>query len=464
IFGPPILSTYATASSLTVQATLPRGPNGESIERIIGRSHNRSSKMQILYTLTITDPEGAAQPSAWCYLVKRRVTMETRTVMQREMEEQSSQMSHSLKLSSKFKKKTFKSSWGLQRKKKLFGNETEKMERDVIRSQRLLRKRVDRQMLRNQGYPPPKVTWYKNGLPLKMSEQPWNYSLQQEFGLNTLEIRRCSPADAGEYKVIARSPLGEAMAFGILVVNCLNLEQEARFLNTFPPTWVTEGNDLTLQCSFTPALPQEISWFRDGIQLYPSSTVEIKTADHMTSITLKAAHKEHEGFYTVRLKTWNEVEHSAYIFVKGCTNRKPVKQWSKQTEDEQSPLQRMTWKTLVGSNSWELASPDRVVTSPRFPVFDLVKGEQYRFRVRSINKHGVSDPSEPSTPISLGNPQAIPAPPHSVMAIRDTDTSVLLQWKEPKDKAGILGYYLYYSELGKQDWNTVNNKPLTSTR
>lgn len=54
-----------------------------------------------------------------------------------------------------------------------------------------------------------------------------------------------------------------------------------------------------------------------GIQLYPSSTVEIKTADHMTSITLKAAHKEHEGFYTVRLKTWNEVEHSAYIFVKG---------------------------------------------------------------------------------------------------------------------------------------------------
>lgn len=40
-------------------------------------------------------------------------------------------------------------------------------------------------------------------------------------------------------------------------------------------------------------------------------------ADHMTSITLTAAHKEHEGFYTVRLKTWNEVEHSAYIFVKG---------------------------------------------------------------------------------------------------------------------------------------------------
>lgn len=33
-------------------------------------------------------------------------------------------------------------------------------------------------------------------------------------------IPRCSPDDAGEYKVVAKSPLGEAMTFGTLVVNC----------------------------------------------------------------------------------------------------------------------------------------------------------------------------------------------------------------------------------------------------
>lgn len=33
-------------------------------------------------------------------------------------------------------------------------------------------------------------------------------------------ILRCSPDDAGEYKVIAKSPLGEALTFGMLVVNC----------------------------------------------------------------------------------------------------------------------------------------------------------------------------------------------------------------------------------------------------
>lgn len=33
-------------------------------------------------------------------------------------------------------------------------------------------------------------------------------------------ILRCSPDDAGEYKAIATSPLGEALTFGTLLVNC----------------------------------------------------------------------------------------------------------------------------------------------------------------------------------------------------------------------------------------------------
>lgn len=32
--------------------------------------------------------------------------------------------------------------------------------------------------------------------------------------------KRCSPDDAGEYKVVAKSLLGEAVTFGTLVVNC----------------------------------------------------------------------------------------------------------------------------------------------------------------------------------------------------------------------------------------------------
>ncbi|KAM6994920.1 myomesin-3 isoform 1-T1 [Tautogolabrus adspersus] len=645
--------------------------------------------------------------------------METKMVMKREQEEQSSQMSHSMQLSSQIKKKTFTSSdedasysgffpiipadlmsvkeildmdnfprhrtWDIlketlaadeeyhREKWTLFGNEAEKFELGVIRTQRVLRKRVDTKGLRRQaemkasahmkymerlsqkapdfpiplrahtvwegmtvklscivqGCPPPEVKWYKDGLPLRMSDQAWNYSLQQKFGLNILEIRRCTPEDAGEYKVVAKSHLGEAMTFGTLVVNSyhgavagsehsqtrtLQLEQEAHFGNTFPPTWVKEGDSLTLQCNFTSTLPsqQVVSWFRDGVQLHQSDSVDIKTADNKAWITLRAAYKEHEGVYTIRLRTSDGIqEHSAFVYVRDASaavlggpasplavqvsdvnkdyvfltwqppsadGSSPVKgyyvercevgkgEWMRCnmhiqkmcyypvfglkegsqyqfrvravnqagagrpsmatepvltadplqhtrtmvvtvdrgrkitiTKDElegqvkaplpptdvhacevsdnyvvlswtepeprgREPLTFYVERSLEGKSSWELASLDTVVNSPRFPVFDLIKGKQYCFRVRSINKYGVSDPSEPSQPISLGKPQAVPAPPHSVLAFRDTDTSVLLRWQEPNVKDDVLGYYLYYSENGKKEWQTVNNKPISQTR
>ncbi|XP_068997823.1 myomesin-3 isoform X1 [Embiotoca jacksoni] len=646
--------------------------------------------------------------------------METRTVMQREQEEQSSQMSHSMQLSSQIRKKTFTSSdeepsysdfypiipadvmsvkeiidmdnfprhrtWEIlketmfvgekyhREKWTRFGNEAEKFEQDVIGTQHILHTYIDKMALRKQaekkasahmqylerlsqkapdfpiplrahtvwegmtvklsctvqGCPPPKVTWYKDGELLMMSAQPWNYSLQQKFGLNSLEIRRCSPDDAGEYKVVAESPLGEAMTFGTLVVNsyqgavagsersqaaALQLQQEAQFGTYFPQTWVKEGQILTLQCTFSSALlpfQQDVSWFRDGIQLHQSSNVDMQTSDNKVTITLQAANKEHEGVYTARLRTWDGFqEHSAFVYVtddsaalpggpasplavqvadvnkdyvfltwqppsadgashvegyyverfdigqcewercnvhiqKMCNypvfglkegalyqfrvravNQAGVGRPSKATEpvltadplehtrtmvvkvdrgrtititkDElegevrvpfpptdvhacevsdtyvvlswaepeprgREPLTFYVERRLAGWNGWELASMDTVVNSRRFPVFDLDKGKQYWFRVRSINRYGVSDPSEPSEPISLGKPQAAPAPPHSVMVISDTDTSVLLKWQEPEDKDDILGYYLYYSEAGKLDWVTVNNKPVTKTR
>uniref|UniRef100_A0A667ZIA8 Myomesin 3 n=1 Tax=Myripristis murdjan TaxID=586833 RepID=A0A667ZIA8_9TELE len=384
----------------------------------------------------------------------------------------------------------------------------------------------------------------------------------------------------------------------------LVLEQEAQFGSTFPPTWVREGESLVLKCGFTSApLPfqQEVSWFRDGVQLHHSSRVDIKTASEMASITLRGIHKEDEGVYSVRLRTWDGVqEHSAFVYVKDASaavvggpasplavqvhdvnkdyvfltwkppsadGATPVEgyfgQWvrcndqvqkmchypvfglkegtmyqfrvrsvnqagegrpSKATEpvltadplehtrtmvDEwreiiitkdqlegqikvpfpptdvhacevsdtyvvlswtepeprgREPLTFYVEQSLTGKNSWRLANMDKVVNSPRFPVFDLEKGKEYCFRVRSVNKYGVSDPSEPSMPISLGKTQAAPASPHSVQPFRDTDTSVLLQWQEPKEKDDILGYYLYYSEAGKQNWQTINNKPVTKTR
>ncbi|XP_018582424.1 myomesin-3 [Scleropages formosus] len=556
----------------------------------------------------------------------------------------------------------------------LFGNEAEKVEVEVIRNQRTVRTRADRLALRQQaerkaaahmkfvedlslkppdfpvplrshsvwegmgvtltctvqGCPTPQVTWYKDGVPLCSSHQPWNYKLKQTYGLNCLEIRRTSVEDAGEYKAVAWSSLGEAMTFATLQVNSYKdgkaglglcqasspvVEQEAHFEDTFPPTFITEGEPFTLHCGFSsPLLPfqQDVTWLKDGVPQCESSRVLLQTTLRSTSMTLKSVHKEQEGVYTVCLRTQEGIkEHSAYIYVRDGTAAMPgapgspldvqctdvnkdyvfltwkppsadgasavrgyfvescdistgewmrcsdspqkechfpvrglkentmyqfrvraenqagvgrpsrssepvltsdpaepgrimvvkvhngkeiviskdqlegevrvplpptgvhacevsdsyvVLHWTEPDPRGREPLTFYVEQSLAGQNSWHLASLDQIVASPRFVLFDLQKDKAYCFRVRSINKYGVSEPSLPSVPISLGDPQAPPQPPHAVQAFRDTDTSVLLLWKEPTVTGGILGYYLYCCEAGTDNWTTVNNKPTTGTR
>uniref|UniRef100_A0A4W5MLC7 Myomesin 3 n=1 Tax=Hucho hucho TaxID=62062 RepID=A0A4W5MLC7_9TELE len=449
----------------------------------------------------------------------------------------------------------------------LFGNEAEKVEVEVLREQHYVRQRCDRmaeqkasihlKYLEDLSHKAPDfpiplrahMVWEGMGVKLSCTIQgcPPPRMVAQTHESSPFPIPRCSVEDAGEYKVVAKSSLGEATTIATLVVNCKTHTQECNLPST-------------------------------GVQLRQSSRVELQTALRSASLTLKGVHKEQEGMYMVRLRTWEGVkEHKAYIFVKDASavvSGGPGSPLALKVSDVQKDYVFLTWEppsadgayqvegyfllrkegtggqwvrcndtiqkachypvrglsdstiyqfrvcavnqagvgrpskgtepvdrgreiTItkdqlesqmkvpfpptgvhvceVSDNyavlSWTEPEPrgkeqltfyvdmDITVGSPRFPMFDLQKGNSYCFRVRSVNKFGVSEPSEPSLPISLGQPQAT-----SVLAIRDTDSAVLLQWQEPNEKEGILGYYLYYSEAGKQEWRTVNNKPTTNTK
>ncbi|KAM4736353.1 interferon lambda receptor 1 [Anableps anableps] len=61
VLGPPLLSTHTTVSTLHVNITLPKGPNGVSIRDIITSTKKGSLKAVLEYTLKITHPHWAAQ-------------------------------------------------------------------------------------------------------------------------------------------------------------------------------------------------------------------------------------------------------------------------------------------------------------------------------------------------------------------------------------------------------------------
>ncbi|NXR34621.1 MYOM3 protein, partial [Zosterops hypoxanthus] len=553
-----------------------------------------------------------------------------------------------------------------------FGNDMEKMEEEVIRICRLLRVRADRKGLCRKamekaslekeflelrsgrapmfwiplrahgvwermdvtltctvlGSPVPQATWYKNGIPIDLRQAPaGKYKIKNRFGMLTLHISRCSMEDSAEYSVEVKNQYGEAYSFATVLVRKYYgkesgfdseiykrslLAREADFAFPLKPLFAREKEPFTLSCYFSSDLldhQRGITWFRDGELLQDSEGQELRCQEREASVTVPCAHKEDEGFYTIRVPSLDGYkEQTTYVFVrdaaaltagapgsplnvkchdvnKDCLilswvapsddggspilgyliercvagseewvqcSAQPVKScrcpvlglaegqtyqfrvkavnkagtsrpskasdpvttydasrdkrvtvipydegrtieiskddlegdikiplpptnvhasevredyvalaWDEPDPRGREPLNYYVEKSLVGSNSWQMVNLEMPANSPRFALFDLVKGKSYRFRVRSVNKFGISEPSLPSPPVTAGAKLAPPPPPSQVLAFRDTKTSVVLQWDKPKDGLEPLGYYIYCRETGTEEWQTVNNKPVT---
>ncbi|XP_064254522.1 myomesin-3 [Passer domesticus] len=553
-----------------------------------------------------------------------------------------------------------------------FGNDMERMEEELLRICRQLRVRADRRGLRRKalhqaclqkellelragrapllwiplrahavwesmdvtlacttlGVPVPQATWYKNGIPIDPRRAPaGKYRIKNKFGMLTLHISRCSMEDSAEYSVEVKNQYGEAYSFATVLVRKYYgkesgfdseiykrslLAREADFAFPLKPLFAREKEPFTLSCYFSSDLldhQRGITWFRDGELLQASEGRELRSQEREASLTVLCAHKEDEGFYTIRVPSLHgHKEQSTYVFVRdaaaltagapgsplnvrchdvnkdclilswvppsddggspilgylierceagseqwlqcsaqpvrGCrcpvlglaqghtyqfrvkavnkagtshpsrasdpvTTQDPSRDkrvtvipydqgrtieiskddleghikiplpptnvhasevredyvalaWDEPDPRGREPLNYYVEKQLVGSNSWQMVNLETPATSPRFAVFGLEKGKPFQFRVRSVNKFGISEPSVPSAPVSAGAQPAPPPPPSQVLAFRDTKTSVVVQWDKPRDGLEPLGYYIYCRETGTEQWQTVNNKPVT---
>uniref|UniRef100_A0A8C7LHA5 Myomesin 2 n=1 Tax=Oncorhynchus kisutch TaxID=8019 RepID=A0A8C7LHA5_ONCKI len=258
------------------------------------------------------------------------------------------------------------------------------------------------------------------------------------------------------------------------------------FLETFGSVFGTEGDTVTLAATMTATpnlanLQPEAQWFRDDHRLSDSKWVKIESARGETKLTLPHLNKDDEGVYSLRMVTkGGDAVHSAFVSygpppVPGApgapmdikihdANRDYViVSWKPPNTTTEGPIiGYFVDRCETGTENWVQCN-DSPIKICKYPVPGLFEGHSYYFRVRAINSHGISKPSRISDPITLTMPYSstvgVPSAPGQVVATRETDTSLLIQWAEPKEPNNLIGYYIDVCVKGSKDWGSANHKP-----
>ncbi|XP_027995053.2 myomesin-1 isoform X1 [Eptesicus fuscus] len=306
------------------------------------------------------------------------------------------------------------------------------------------------------GWPAPRVTWYKNQVPINVHANPGKYIIESRYGMHTLEINKCDFEDTAQYRASAMNAKGELSAYASVVVKRYKGEfDETRFhagASTLPLSFAVtpygyaskfdihfddkfdvsfgrEGETLSLGCRvvITPEIKHfqpEIQWYRNGIPVSSSKWVQAHWSGDRATLTFSHLNKEDEGLYTIRVRMGEYYEqYSAYVFVRDgdaeiegapaspldvvCVDANKdyiIVSWKQPAVDGGSPiLGYFIDKCEVGTDSWSQCN-DTPVKFARFPVTGLLEGRSYIFRVRAVNKTGIGLPSRVSEPAAALDP------------------------------------------------------------
>uniref|UniRef100_A0A8C3PBY8 Myomesin 2 n=1 Tax=Chrysemys picta bellii TaxID=8478 RepID=A0A8C3PBY8_CHRPI len=345
-----------------------------------------------------------------------------------------------------------------------------------------------------QGFPTPVVQWYKNEELISPASEPGKYSIESKYGVHMLEIHR--------YLILMNNRIAK---YHVLVLNSLLISLcavplpsevcfthiDVQFLEKFGVTFGMEGETVTLKCALliTPDLTRlrpRAEWYRDDVLIKDSKWTKMYFGEGQAALSFTHLNKDDEGLYTLRIITKGGVtEYSAFMFVRDAdaliagapgapmdvkcydANRDYViVTWKPPNTASESPvIGYFVDRCEVGTENWVQCN-DAPLKICKYPVTGLFEGRSYIFRVRAVNKSGISRPSRVSEavaaldPVDLDRLQSdvqIPGPPTNVHASETSKTYVVLSWEPPVPRGKEpLMYFIEKSAVGSGSWQRVN--------
>lgn len=221
-----------------------------------------------------------------------------------------------------------------------------------------------------------------------------------------------------------------------------------------------------------------VFWLKHGRHIGTTGRVEITATKAHTSLLIRESVRKDSGQYTLTLQNTGGTISKAItckvldrpgppagpLEVSGLSAEKCTLSWGPPHETGGAEIMHyIVEKCETSRVAWTLVYVDMMATTCK--ITKLLKGNEYLFRVRAVNKYGEGESLE-SEPIKAMDPFTTPSAPTDVEVTSSTSEAMTICWKRPASDGGsrISGYIIEKREKQGVRWVRVNKKPVYDLR
>ncbi|CAG5115891.1 unnamed protein product, partial [Candidula unifasciata] len=304
------------------------------------------------------------------------------------------------------------------------------------------------------GKPKPRVVWYKGSQPLVHDR----YRIQEH---GDLLIEQSEKKDTGTYKCTAENRFGSITAEGEVMVRertrieSQPMDEKVNYMNTVTFSCMARTDPMELE-------NLRFRWLKNGQELQPSDRVTIQGGE----LTIAETNSKDTANYTCVAENGldNDTATAALevkavpdpplnVTLEECLAKQASIKWI--FEDKMRNFDTMTkfiveYMTEYKPGVWITA------TSLPYPALmakvNLSPYAKYKFRVKAVNKMGMSEPSEP-TSVWCETPVSVPDQnPDNVHTDESSTGFLVVRWK-PMEELDLNGPKFRY-EIEVQEQGT----------
>lgn len=241
---------------------------------------------------------------------------------------------------------------------------------------------------------------------------------------------------------------------------------------------VNAGHSLRIDAAITGRPQPMASWSKNGRRIDTKGRFELTLTKTHTSLLIKESTRKDSGQYTLTAQNSGGTASKTFsckvldrpgppagpLAITGLSAEKCTLNWGPPPETGGAEIiHYIVEKCETSRVAWTLVYGDMMSTTCK--ITKLLKGNEYLFRVRAVNKYGEGEVLE-SEPTKAVDPFTVPSAPTDVEVTSATNDTMTICWKRPATDGGssISGYIIEKREKQGLRWTRVNKKPVYDLR